>query len=71
MFKFPKLHWNSKENQRNFFEGLKLRFQIKEPHDWGKVTVRDVNANGGLSLLNHYFNGSLFEGLQSTYPGNY
>lgn len=60
--------WNTIESHRNFLEKLKVKFQIREPSDWGKVTIQDINAHGGASLLK-YYQSSLFKCLQSIFTG--
>jgi hypothetical protein len=47
----PVGHWKDEVNHRIFFEGLKERFNIKKPQDWGKVTIRQVQQVGGGGLL--------------------
>lgn len=65
----PKSYWNSAENQRKFLDEIKNKFHIKEPRDWGKVTVRDIQSAGGISILERYYQRSLFKCLQTVYRG--
>lgn len=56
------------ENRRRFLDDFKMKFQVKNPMDWGHITVRQISAAGGAGLLN-YYSGSLFKSLQSVYAG--
>jgi hypothetical protein len=61
-------HQSSLEAHKSFLENLKLALHIKEPKDWGKLTIREISQYGALSMLKFYHN-SLFYCLQSIYPG--
>lgn len=37
--------WASKQNQRQYFEELASKFNIKEPSDWGKLTFSNGMRN--------------------------
>lgn len=67
-FMFPAMYWNSMENCRKYLDDVKSMLAIKEPMEWGKVTVRQIHALGGGTLLTLY-KGSLFRCLQSVYKG--
>lgn len=56
------------ENCTKFLETMKNKFHIQEPRDWGKITVQQIQKNGGRTLLLLYGN-SLFACLQSIYNG--
>lgn len=58
------------ENRKRFLDELWLKFNIQHPHDWGKITARDIDENGGRTILHHYYNGSLYACLQSVYKGS-
>lgn len=45
-----------------------MKLNIKNPKDWGKVTLHQLNELKGAGLLN-YYKGSLFTCLQSVYKG--
>lgn len=47
---------------------MKIKFNIRDPSDWGKVTLRDIRNSGGSSILSVYED-SLFTCLQANYPG--
>lgn len=64
----PSNYWNSLENRRKFLDEMKLKFNIKEPKDWGNISVKEFQNAGGNSMLKLYGN-SLFECLQSIYTG--
>lgn len=67
--RLPHSHWNSSENQRLFLEKIKKRFNIQEPTDWGKVSVRELKNAGGESILRRY-QSSLLNCLKSVYGGD-
>lgn len=50
-------------------DDLALKYNVKEPKDWGKVKILHVRDSGGGSLLKNYFNDSLFACLRSIYKG--
>lgn len=56
-------------NQRNFLEEVKKKLNIKEPSDWGKITIKDMRKVGGGSLLTGYYKGSILACLRSVYKG--
>lgn len=64
----PKSHWNSLENRRKFFEDIKFKHNIQSPEDWGKLAPHTIHHRG--SFLKSHHNNSLFESLQSVYPGS-
>lgn len=41
---------------------------MKDPRDWGKITVQMIIEEGGNSLLQEF--GSLIKLLEKTFPGN-
>lgn len=47
-------HWESAENRANFVQRLRLRHRLETPEDWRKISTHDIEAAGGLGLLNHY-----------------
>jgi hypothetical protein len=59
------------ENHKNFLDEIAKKLNIKTPSDWGKVTYDYFCGSGGSTLLNTYYNGSLFTCLQSVYKGIY
>lgn len=67
--KFPKSHWKSFENRKNFVEKLASRLQIKKPSDWGKISSRTIRDIGGSTLLTNYYNNSLFACLHDVQKG--
>jgi len=54
-------------NQREFFDEIKKKLDVKNPMDWMNVTVDDILRNGGWGLLSRY-GGSLQRALKSIYP---
>lgn len=63
----PLRYWESQENQRNFLEQFAKQHNIKQPYEWGRVSVQKIKSSGG-SFLNEY-RGSLRKALQSLYGG--
>lgn len=57
------------ENRKKFMDEVAVKLDIKKPGDWGKVTLPTVYKLGAYSLINNYYDGSLFHCLQSIYPG--
>ena len=55
--KYPE-NWNKKENVIQFLHEIKEKFNLNTPDDWNKVTKKQIQLNGGKSLLYKY---SLFE----------
>lgn len=57
------------ENRKEFMDEIATKLNIKNPSDWGKITVRHVYELGGVTLLSRYYNGSLYSCLKSIYQG--
>lgn len=68
---YPNAYWKSIPNRRKFLDEMKMKFKIKKPNDWGKLRIHDIRRAGGGTLLNGYYEGSLFNCLQTIYPGFY
>lgn len=66
-FHEPPGYWKSKENRRKFLLKYAQSKGIKEPKEWSKATVRDIQKQGG-SYLKHLYNGSIFRALQDVFP---
>jgi hypothetical protein len=41
---------------------------VNSPSEWKSITVQQVHGNGGGSLLNAYYGGSLRKALEKVYP---
>jgi hypothetical protein len=54
----PRGHWKDKENQKEFFDQLAIKWNIQKPEDWHKVTNKMVMKEGG-GFVTHYYNNSL------------
>lgn len=63
--------WKQPRNQRKFLDDLAIKLNIKNSSDWGRVTCKQFYEFGGGGLLRHYYNGSVFDCLQSVYKGNF
>lgn len=61
-------HWNSIENRKKFLDEVAVKLQIQEPKEWGKVTLRQFEKLGGISLL-RFYRKSLFLCLKDIYKG--
>lgn len=57
------------ENQRIFLDKAANELKIKEPSDWGKISVKSMYEKGGGTLLSKYYNNSLLSCLRSVYNG--
>ena len=65
--KLPRNYLKDKSNQLSKLKELEQKLGIKEPTDWYKVGVVDVQNSGGTSLLEQYRD-SLSSLLSSLYP---
>lgn len=65
----PNSNWKSLSNCRQFLDEFAMKFNIERPSDWGKISTSKIHEAGGGALLVHYFDGSLFKCLQTTYQG--
>jgi hypothetical protein len=50
----PNGHWNRIQNQRQFFDNLAIKMNIKRPEDWYRVTRQTVLDEGGNFIVRHY-----------------
>lgn len=58
------------ENQRIFLDEFARKYGIKEPKQWGQVTLSNIKQEKGHHLLNLY-KSSLFVALSKVYPGSF
>jgi hypothetical protein len=58
----PRGHWKDKDNQKEFFYQLAIKWNIQKPEDWNKVTCDMVLKEGGRFIVD-YYNGSLQQGI--------
>lgn len=56
------------DTQRNFLSQFAIVYKLHHLHDWGKVTVAQIEDFGGYGILAHYQK-SIFEMLKSVFPG--
>ena len=66
--RIQKNYWLNIENQRKYFSWLSNKFNIKSNEDWYNIKLSDIENNGGSSLLNNYYDNSLYLALKSIYP---
>lgn len=59
-----------KKNQRKFFDELGKKLKIRKHKDWGRISRKIVAANGGNTLLTHYYGNSILKALREIYPGS-
>lgn len=62
-------YWQSKQNQKIFFETLAKKLSIAQPSDWGRITVSKIREHGGGSVLSIYDN-SLRRALKVIFKGS-
>lgn len=55
-------------NRKKCLDEIKIKMNIKNPKDWGKVTISQIRELGGGSLLT-YYGGSTISCLQAVYKG--
>lgn len=64
----PHHYWKEKSSQRKFMDWISEQLGIVKQDDWFSITVDNVRKLGGMSVLNPYYNGSLYLTLKSVYP---
>jgi hypothetical protein len=62
--KRPLGYWKDKQNQKEFFDQLAVKWNIQKLEDWNKVTNKMVLQEGGYSIINTYYSGSLLQGTK-------
>jgi hypothetical protein len=71
LFRFstvPQKYWNSKNNQRKYFDWIADELNIQTQEEFYSVTVAELRDRGGWGLINNYYSQSLFKALESIYP---
>jgi len=58
--------WFSITNQRNYFDQIAQKYDVKSPNDWNKLSYRKIAREGGQSILRQY--SSLSAALETVYP---
>ena len=46
--------WNDENNVKQFLKQLKVKLNLNTPNDWNLLSQKDIQANGGSSLLQNY-----------------
>ena len=64
----PKNYWLNIENQRKYFNWLSNQLNIKSNEDWYNIKLEQINSFYGSSLIQNYYDGSLYSALKSIYP---
>jgi hypothetical protein len=57
----PVGYWNNVAHQREFFQKLEAKWNIKSQNDWYQVKLTNVLKEGGY-FINSIYNGSLLQG---------
>jgi hypothetical protein len=66
----PGEFWLSSANRKRFFLTIGKEMDISESHleKWYSVTVLDVAARGGGTMISEFYNNSLAQALEQVYP---
>lgn len=62
-------YWTSRDNRRAFLDELGEKFHVEKPSDWSKVSTKDLVAEGGGGLLQHY--SSFWAALKDVYKDDF
>jgi len=54
----PHGFWEDGDNHGRYAAWLAAELQLVEPEDWYQLTRKTIYSNGGVSLLNNYYNNS-------------
>lgn len=66
--KRPSRFWLDKNNQRKFFDDLAKKFEISKPSQWNKISLDQIEEEGGVGLL-RYYGRNMYQTLSKVYPG--
>ena len=47
-------YWENKENIQSFLSLIKQKYNLKTPHDWNKLTTKQIQSHGGRTLFTKY-----------------
>jgi hypothetical protein len=64
----PQRYWSSMKNQREFFDQLGTQLGITKFEDWYQVRFQHLKELRVLSIIQHYYKGSIVRALQTVYP---
>jgi hypothetical protein len=62
--------WNRHTNCKKFFDDMMEKYKFKSLDDFYRVSPKYIIQNGGKSLLEKVFGGSLSKALQFVYPNH-
>jgi hypothetical protein len=62
----PRGYWKDKQNQKEFFDQLAVKWNIQKPEDWNKVTNKMLFKEGG-SFIAKYYKKSLHLGTYNLF----
>ena len=54
----PSEYWSEEKNRDIFFDTLKIKFNLKTPKDWKRLSINQINSQGGNWLFypnNHHY----------------
>eukprot|EP01114_Cavostelium_apophysatum_P002784 TRINITY_DN12484_c0_g1_i1.p1 TRINITY_DN12484_c0_g1~~TRINITY_DN12484_c0_g1_i1.p1 ORF type:complete len:383 (-),score=89.96 TRINITY_DN12484_c0_g1_i1:20-1168(-) len=60
-------YWADRQHQRDFFERIAKKLEVKHWEDWYDVDKKEIATHGGHSVL-RYHNSSLSKALMTAYP---
>ena len=61
-------YFQSIENQKQFMDYLKNKFQLNSLDDWYQITRKQLKENGGKSLISYYYSNDMKLLLSTIYP---
>ena len=50
----PAGYWDNKQNILQFLEEMKEKYNLQTPDDWNSLSFKQIQSNGGISLLTNY-----------------
>jgi hypothetical protein len=54
-------YWKDVKNQRNFMDQLAIKFEIKNPEEWNRISTKTA-VQEGATFIRSYYQGSLWKG---------
>lgn len=45
--RYPKEHWNSTKNCREFLDNIAAHYNVQTPKDWKKISLHLIDNKGG------------------------
>jgi hypothetical protein len=66
----PNRFWHDKENRKAFLDYIASKYSFTTYDKWYNVDRQIINDEGGSSMLQTVFKGSVASALADTYPGH-